>query len=284
MKMKEILLEKEKIHRGSLILVNAHYPITEQKRDRLHSEDGIFSENCLLSAEDLVPVSESFPQVLLKRRAASMLQLALKRILAGERIVPVSGYRSFREQTEIYNSSLEENGEAFTGQYVALPNHSEHQSGLAIDLGLNREEIDFIRPDFPCEGICEAFRRNAAEYGFIQRYEADKESMTGIAYEPWHFRYVGRLHAQIIKERHFALEEYIGFIRKYREKDRFKYKPPQGGEAEIFFIPAEKDRVLLEVPEDRECHISGNNVDGFIVTLWKREMIRSAGGAWEEGA
>lgn len=81
--------------------------------------------------------------------------------MSGDSIVPVSGYRSLNEQMDIYNDSLKDNGEDFTRKYVALPKHSEHQTGLAIDLGLNKEKIDFIRPDFPYDGICGTFRRFA---------------------------------------------------------------------------------------------------------------------------
>ena len=90
-------------------------------------------------------------------------------------IAPVSGWRSQEEQQSIWNESTEENGADFTAKYVAQPGHSEHQTGLAIDLGLRREKLDFIRPSFPYSGICEIFRQKAARYGFIERYPAGKE-------------------------------------------------------------------------------------------------------------
>ena len=86
-----------------------------------------------------------------------------------------------------------ENGEEFTNQFVARPGHSEHQTGLAIDLGLKQPDIDFLRPYFPYKGICQTFRELSTDYGFIERYPAGKEAITGIAHEPWHFRYVGVL-------------------------------------------------------------------------------------------
>lgn len=68
---------------------------------------------------------------------------------------------------------------------------SEHETGLAIDLALAGEEPDFIRPPFPDRGICRRFRQRCADFGFVLRYPAGKETVTGIAHEPWHFRYVG---------------------------------------------------------------------------------------------
>ena len=122
---------------------------------------------------------------------------------------PVSGWRSFEEQTDIYQNSLVKNGRSFTRKYVALPGHSEHQTGLAIDLGLRGPELDFIRPDFPYTGICQRFRERAVDFGFVERYPAGKEAVTGITHEPWHFRYVGPAHAREIVRRGLALEEYL---------------------------------------------------------------------------
>ena len=97
-----------------------------------------------------------------------------------------------QEQQRIWDDSMAEHGETFTRQYVALPGCSEHQTGLAIDLGKAAGYIDFIRPAFPYDGVCGRFRRLAARYGFIERYQRGKEEVTGISAEPWHFRYVGR--------------------------------------------------------------------------------------------
>jgi len=130
-------------------------------------------------------------------------------------IAAVSGWRSLREQQELYAESLRENGEEFTRQYVALPNHSEHQTGLAVDLGVRQGEIDFIRPEFPYSGVCQRFRERAARFGFVERYPKGKEEVTGIAHEPWHFRYVGTPHAEIMAEHGMVLEEYIDFLKPY---------------------------------------------------------------------
>lgn len=249
--MKTIALKKEKIYCGALMLVNAHYPLRDY------------------DIKNLSPADVNFPEILMKRDAANMLQLILKKISAGNLIVPVSGYRSMEEQTAIYDDSLRENGEEFTRKYVALPNHSEHQTGLAIDLGLNKKEIDFIRPDFPYTGICDKFRKAAASYGFIQRYAEDKEKITGISHEPWHFRYVGYPHSKIMEENAFSLEEYIEFIKDYRENHSFVYRQANEEQAEISYIPANDGKTLISLPEACVYQISGNNVDGFIMTVWR---------------
>ncbi len=243
--MKILTLEREAVYRGDLLLVNADYPLKAG------------------AEEALVCVDPRFPEITLRREAAVALQNALRAIGAGDAIVPVSGARSLAEQTEIYESSLRENGADFTRKYVALPDHSEHQTGLAIDLGLAQEKIDFIRPEFPYDGICGEFRSVASAYGFIERYARNKEKITGIAHEPWHFRYVGAPHARLIREMRMALEEYIAHIKVFSAE----YPLAADMETDVFFVRAEPDGTRIEIPDGAQYHISGNNVDGFIVTV-----------------
>ena len=174
-----------------LILVNAAHPLRE-------------AEPPVLAAPD-----PRYPAVLMEREAARMLADCVRAVGGEGRIVPVSGWRSRAEQQAIWDGTLAREGEAFTRQYVACPGCSEHQTGLAVDLGLAGPHIDFIRPDFPDEGVCRAFRLRAADYGFILRYPAGKEHITGIAHEPWHFRYVGAPHAARMAARNLTLEEYL---------------------------------------------------------------------------
>lgn len=161
------------------------------------------------TAQDLVPIHPDFPHVLMEREAATALSRLMERLHGWRQLVPVSGWRSREEQRQIYASALRDHGPDFTRQFVALPGHSEHQTGLAIDLGLLGPDLDFICPAFPYEGICQAFRDMAPAYGFIQRYPAGKEAVTGIAHEPWHFRYVGKPYAGEIARRGLVLEEFL---------------------------------------------------------------------------
>ncbi|WP_138294974.1 MULTISPECIES: M15 family metallopeptidase [unclassified Clostridium] len=163
---------------------------------------------------DLVAVDAAHPDILLCRAAQQALNGLLAAIGGVGKILPVSGYRPRSEQEAIYTASLRENGREFTRKYVALPGHSEHETGLAIDLGENKPPIDFIRPAFPDSGICGQFKARAAEFGFILRYPADKEAVTGIAHEPWHFRYVGPEHAQAMAREGLTLEEYVARLLK----------------------------------------------------------------------
>lgn len=251
--MKTVELDREDIYRGDLLLVNANYGLLQD------------------DAKELTPVDMHFPTITLKEQVANILRLVFDKIESKSQIVPVSGYRSCEEQTGIFEGSLLENGEEFTRKYVALPGHSEHQTGLAIDLALSQEEIDFICPDFPYEGICNEFRKVAPDYGFIERYSKEKERITGISHEPWHFRYVGFPHSRIIAEKCFALEEYIDFIKTYRENSTLTCFDSFGKKMEIYYVPATKDKTTISIPENVTYQVSGNNVDGFIITIWRKQ-------------
>lgn len=247
-----LVLGEEDIYRGNLLLVNAEHPLRSFQEERLVSADG------------------SRTDVRIERDAANVLQFILQEISGGNAIVPVSGFRSAKEQTALWEDSLAENGEAFTRKYVARPNHSEHQTGLAIDLGLNQENIDFICPEFPYEGICQAFREAAPNYGFIERYGKGKEPITGISHEPWHFRYVGFPHSKIMTERGLCLEEYMEFMRQYREDFRLTYQWGGKGWIEIYYVPAAEGKTRIALPKTAIYQISGNNMDGFFVTVWRK--------------
>ena len=247
--MRKITLSNNKIYDGNLILVNAAYSLQSTREN------------------ELVSANTDYPDILLCRDAASALQMVLEKISAARDIVPVSGYRSQWEQTQIYNDSLKESGAEFTKKYVALPGHSEHQTGLAIDLGLYSDHIDFIRPDFPYDGICEMFREAAPSYGFVERYPAGKEKITGIAHEPWHFRYVGFPHSAIMADMELALEEYVELIKNYTLEHPLLYKG-----TEIYYVPANGKSTEIRLLEKSIYQISGNNVDGFVVTIWRKSQ------------
>lgn len=192
--MKTISIPQLSIHSGNLILVNQLHPCREE--DIKHT---------------LVAACQESSGVLMEKRAVSRLSRLMEHIDGWAQITAVSGWRSKEEQRFIYSQALKENGTEFTRQFVALPGHSEHQTGLAIDLGLKQPDIDFIRPAFPYSGICQTFRNKAPLFGFIERYPAGKEAITGIAHEPWHFRYVGLPHSIIMTKLGYTLEEYIAF-------------------------------------------------------------------------
>ncbi len=255
--MKTIFLNKKDIHKGSLILINKQYPMHSSKEEPQRM---------------LVPASIENPKILLEIKTATVLSHLMSLLKGNENIIPVSGYRTYEEQRKIYEEALIEHGRKFTEQYVAVPNHSEHQTGLAIDLAVKREDIDFIRPEFPYEGICEIFREKAPTHGFVERYQKGKEKVTGIAHEPWHFRYVGYPHSLLMKKNNLVLEEYVEFLKSYPYEGSHLITELKGQVVEIFYVGAgaelSSNYTTIEVQEDAIYQVSGNNIDGFIVTIW----------------
>ena len=244
--MRAVTLRREQTAQGPLILVNASHPLRPG------------------SAPELTAPDARFPDVLLERRAAGLLAACVQ-AAGGERdIVPVSGWRSRAEQQSIWDGAWAGEGEAFTRRYVALPGCSEHQTGLAIDLGKRAEKVDFLRPDFPDEGACGALRRLAARYGFIQRYRREKEALTGIGAEPWHFRYVGAPHAALMEENGLCLEEYGAFLDTGPKRRVLS----NGRRVEVFWLACPGEAAEVELPEGC-CQISGDNAGGFILTVWE---------------
>lgn len=253
--MNRIFLPPEALHAGDLILVDAAHPYRERR------------------CPELTGVPRFDAPIRLERRAAEALQSLMAALEGWGHILPVSGWRSRREQQTIWDTSLAENGPAFTRTYVALPGCSEHETGLAIDVGLAAEDLDLIRPRFPYQGISQTFRALAPAFGFIQRYPAGKESVTGIGHEPWHFRYVGRPHAAIMAERDLTLEEYLAFLRTQHEY----ITEVDGMETRVSYLPADPGGVTtLDLPQGWVCSVSGDNAQGFVITRQRTRHVRES--------
>lgn len=286
--MRALRLAPGQIHTGSLILVNRDHDYREPASSPAASPGegagrGRPGGEALSAVGAFPAVSFAFrgtgrgdgpAPVLLKRRAAVLFAGLMDEIGGWSRIVPVSGYRTFEEQSDLWDSSLAEHGPAFTRAYVAPPGHSEHQTGLALDLGLKKKEIDFLCPDFPDSGICRAFREQAARYGFIRRYPGGKEAVTGIAHEPWHFRYVGTPHGEIMEKEGLTLEEYVFFLRDFPHGKRPYLFLSGGRQIAVSWLRAGKDEVTwLSVDGRLPYSVSGDNVNGFIVTEWREAHV-----------
>lgn len=140
--------------------------------------------------------------------AFAAMQYAAKQ--AGLTIFCKSGFRSYVDQRIIYNGYVARDGQALADTYSARPGHSEHQSGMALDI--NSTSSDFANT---AEGKWLA--ENCWDFGFIIRYPADKVDITGYMYEPWHVRYVGKEIAAELKDSGLCLEEYLGITSEYAE-------------------------------------------------------------------
>ncbi|HCT63418.1 MAG TPA: hypothetical protein DIC19_04895 [Erysipelotrichaceae bacterium] len=143
-------------------------------------------------AEDFVPhelvTISPYGQVKLENTAAEAFkQLAFDAKDDGYIIVGISGYRSYQTQASLYQRYVNEDGKQVADTYSARAGHSEHQTGLAIDVASNDPNILTFEQSKSFDWMIE----HAHEYGFILRYPKGKEQITGYKYEPWHYRYVG---------------------------------------------------------------------------------------------
>lgn len=121
------------------------------------------------------------------------------------------GYRTAEEQQQIMNDKIEEyenqgcsrkEAKKMAEEYVAVPGTSEHQLGLSVDINADTTKSS-------SDEVYQWLDENAYKYGFVKRYPSDKTDITGINNEPWHYRYVGKEAAEIIKKENLCLEEYV---------------------------------------------------------------------------
>ncbi|UAL49438.1 M15 family metallopeptidase [Sutcliffiella horikoshii] len=125
-----------------------------------------------------------------------------------------SGFRSYETQEAIFKNEVATFGYEQAVLYVALPGTSEHQTGLAMDITAKSVGLELVES---FEGTAEGkwLAENAHHYGFILRYPKGKTNITGYAFEPWHFRYVGVDIAEEIYAKGITLEEYMGDVREF---------------------------------------------------------------------
>lgn len=169
---------------------------------------------------DYTPSDLTVPDVRL-RLGADAEQMQIREVLeqdlqamftaaaeVGNEIVFGSGYRSADLQKQFYDGYVAQHGQAAADEFSARPGHSEHQTGLAVDIvsasGVCSLEVCW--EDTP-EGDWVA--KNAHRYGFIIRYQQGREHITGYQYEPWHLRYVGQELAAELHRQNTTMEEFF---------------------------------------------------------------------------
>lgn len=154
--------------------------------------------------------SDTSAEMKLRAEAARSLEsMFLKASKAGLNLLLVSGHRSYSSQAAIYNRNVKNDGTEKTDMTSARPGHSEHQTGLAADIGAKSRtcELDICFGNTP-EGRWLA--ADAHKYGFIVRYAEGKSSLTGYDFEPWHLRYVGKDLAGALQAAGKTMEEFFG--------------------------------------------------------------------------
>lgn len=241
-KTKRVDLREEQTYEGDLVLVNQTHPL----RGGYVPADivNVYGEREYAGRFALLDDSIRLPESLL-RRFAEMVDAAAKDGV--DHFMISSGYRDDEAQQALYD----EKGSG----YALPPGHSEHNLGLSLDIGSTLKEMDKAP-----EG--KWLQNNARKHGFILRYPKDKTAITGIEYEPWHFRYVGLPHSEIMYRLDFTLEQYLTYL-----KDQGTIVETVGGRTyEIVYVPV-KGSASLDVPAGKDYAVSGDNDGGVIVTI-----------------
>ncbi|MED3537554.1 M15 family metallopeptidase [Bacillus toyonensis] len=235
-------ITKEQIYKGDLLLVNRDYPV---KKDSIRSDIinvnhnselvrgyVIFDRNLRLSKD----VVKKFLNVVDAAGKESVNHFLIS-----------SGYRDFQEQKQLYEKM---------GSDYALPaGYSEHNLGLSLDVGSTQKKMERAP-----EG--KWVEENVWKHGFVLRYPKNKSNITGIQYEPWHIRYVGLPHSAIMQKKNFTLEEYLEFLKEEKEIST----EVEGKKYTVSYYKV-SENMNVNVPVNKQYEISGNNMDGVIVTV-----------------
>ena len=175
-------------YRGDILLVNESHRLSPD-----YVPEGLVNlyqsrHSFRLASSDICLTRETY------EAAEKMFHAAEEQNVNG--FIITSGYRSYQRQQEVYAQS--EPGKA------QQPGASEHQTGLAFDVTTETSGGFESTPQYAW------LSQHAHEYGFIQRYPANKSDITGISYEPWHYRYVGTDAAKKMRHTGQTLEEFLG--------------------------------------------------------------------------
>lgn len=226
---------------GYLQLINGDYAVT-----------GTPPSDAMTSAWPTVAVNSK--DIKLQKVALAAIDdmfVAARHAGAGAFLVS-SGYRTYNHQKQLYDQATDKT-------LVQTPNHSEHQTGLAADI----QPVGISTSKMAESAGGQWLANNSWQYGLILRYAADKQSITHIAFEPWHFRYVGQPHAWYCYTHNLSFEEYIQFL-KYSGG----YEAAYGGTTYwVSYQTGGDGRINLS--NGLSYSVSDDNTGGYIVTAWK---------------
>lgn len=252
---------KSELNRGNLILVNSNYKYVFPEKDGLINIYGNKKADYRLSSSTLLIKQEALD-------ALNAMIADFNKETGKTELLVSETYRTKEVQESKYNAYVEKHGEEEAQKYVSVPGASDKHTGYGIDFKIMHDDgtIDTFDKDTAYSWIAE----NCYKYGFVERFPSDKTDVTGIEYSGgYYLRYVGVPHAYIMHEEELCLEEYLlMYINKYEFSKNHRQITTEGGKTyEIYYIPQGDNKTTLYVPKANSYSISGNNYDGFIVTV-----------------
>jgi len=259
------IVDQKSVFQGSLILVN--------QKQRLPEDYQAEQLRVINDWIDTLP-----PEALIVSKAGTMLNQTASdalnqmiRAAADEGIggfTLVSGYRSVAYQRELFEKKVQkymtegldrESAEQETKEIVAVPGESEHHTGLAMDLP-SQEHLT-LETSYGTTINGKWLAENAWRHGFIIRYPENKTCITGISFEPWHLRYVGYPHSELMQREGWCMEEYIQILRQNRG---LTAKTEDGTIWQIDYQIPENGMIVIPLIVGTKS--SGDGLGGYIVT------------------
>lgn len=259
-----ITCTEEDLHRGDLLLVNRTVPYDASLCEKEITDVRSARVTEIQEGSYQLPIGKKLLQTL------EALQTDLQSEMQDEVCLLVNdSYRSAKAQQDIIDEYLSLYGQAYVDQYVAPVGSSEHHTSLAVDLSFYDLSNGAILATTSSEAAAHYawVLENCRKYGLILRYTPEKESVTGYSAESWHFRYVGVPHAYYITSNALALEEYLEALKTTSFQDRLFIETDRGERYSVYYVPARGSETKVPLPGEKSYTVSGNNVDGFIVTV-----------------
>ncbi|KAB3529975.1 M15 family metallopeptidase [Alkaliphilus pronyensis] len=258
------LIHSDDTKQGDVFLVNRQYQVSSNYSPQS-------SVNLADHTSKYIKVSRR--DMYIDEGVLSPIKLMLKDAYYGgaDKMLVISGYRSYQRQTSILNSRIKsltpslglEEAKKKVATFVAIPGSSEHQVGLAVDFTTFRDMG--VTQDFGNTIEGKWLNENSWKYGFIIRYTGDKMDITGIIDEPWHLRYVGIPHAEIMKRENLCLEEYLDNIKEY---NKIEFEARDGNKYNIVYFESiySEDLIRFLYEAKNIEALSGDGKGGVIIT------------------
>ncbi len=239
----EINIAAEQLSSGLLTVINSEHPYTASDTSSMVRLKDFKNEFYSIRSED----------IMLDSSAADALNLMMADYNAATQLSDIIIYTTTQQ---------------YTGSDSACPTvFAESASGLTIDLAVQGSDGSVLVYDgADVEGW---ILENCTRYGFIVRYPDGKDAVTGQPGNTWHLRYVGNVHAAVMAQNNQCLEEYVEWIKGYSIDTQTYTCNLDGMEYEIYYTPYMGDTTSIRVPVSGSYTISGNNIDGIIISALK---------------
>ncbi len=253
---KLVNMPESDVHKGLLTLVNYDHHYVTDAPDDLVTVASKRTKNYAVK-DDSLQVRDLIMPSLNSMMDDFVSATGLKNV------VVISGHRTVEYQQTLYDNDLERTGKDYSDE-VARPGESEHHTGLTFDLAIMENDTSKF---FDGSGEYSWMHENCENYGFVIRYPEEKEDITKIIHEPWHYRYVGNVHAKVMTENNLCLEEYIDFLKKHPYDGEHLEVTVDEKNYAVYYVASTGEYTQVYVPLNEPYTVSGNNVDGFIVTV-----------------